>query len=132
MVERTEAKGFEEFNGKVDNIETVQSKLAERENQQQFKITISTIPATLTKTGKMYTWVAIPETANDEHVPQDSVIDKYIKALERMNPALKKEKSVTVVFQWLLGKSFQFSKEKLGKAYKGHEAAEYWVPIKEL
>jgi hypothetical protein len=130
MVERTEAQGFEEFVGTVETVEIVESGI--KEGGKQIKLSIKTDPEDLTKSGYMYNWVGIPRTATENSVPQGSVIDAYIRALERLNAEMKKAKSVNAVFEWMQGKKFLFSKEKLGKAYGGHEAADYWVPVKEV
>jgi len=132
MVERTEAKSFEEFEGVVENVETVDSKFTrggQEEPGKQYKISIKTDAS---QSGYMYTWVGIPATATGGSVPQGSVIDAYVRAIERLETSLKKAATVQEVFDWLKGKKFQFSREQLGKAFGGHEAADYWVPVKAL
>jgi hypothetical protein len=135
MVERTESKGFDEFEGQVAKVEEVESSIKADdggEARKQYKIHIATIPASLTKSGMMYTWIGIPQSAKGDSIPNGSVIDAYIRALERLDSQIKKLKTHKEVFGWMEGKKFQFNREQLGKAYKGHPPADYWIPVRVL
>jgi hypothetical protein len=132
MVERTDSQGFDEFDGEIAKVEVVPSKLPGQEDKKQYKLHMKTIPATLTKTGMMYTWIGIPNTATEKSVPNGSVIEAYIRSLERLDSSLKKMDKVEDVFMWLQGKKFHFNREQLGKAYKNNEAADYWVPVRQI
>ena len=132
MVERTDSKGFDEFDGEVANVEVVPSKLQGQENKFQYKISMATIPQNLTKSGMMYTWIGIPPSATDGSVPNGSIIEAYIRSLERLDSTLKKAVAHKEVFLWLKGKKFHFNRENLGKAYGNYAAADYWVPVRQL
>lgn len=128
MVERTEAQGFDEFSGEV--IEVVLEPAKSEDYQDQYHITIKPLDVQVTgKTGMMHEWIRVPGKATEATVPQGSVIDGYIKALERLDKSVKAVKTVESVFKWMEGKKFHFAKEKLGKAYGNYPAADYWVPV---
>jgi hypothetical protein len=129
MVERTQSQGFEEFEGVVKSVEVVPSGIPNDDGTKanQYKVTIQTPK---TRTGFMYTWIKIPATATDTSIPQDSNLDKYIKAIERIDSSVKKIAGHADAMKWLVGKELLFSREKLGKAYKGKEPGDIWVPIR--
>lgn len=129
MVDRTEAQGFEEFKGKVESVTL--EPATEEDRQDQYHIVIEPIDVEVTgKTGRMHDWIRVTKTTTNESVPLGSVIDAYIKAIERIDSSVKKEPTVSGVFKWLVGKTFKFNQEKLGKAFGDHPAADYWVPVK--
>ena len=128
MVERTEAQGFDEFTGLVENVEL--EVATEEDRQDQYHITIDPIDVQVQgKTGKMHEWIRIPGSSTKSSVPQGSVIDAYIRALERLDGAVKKLKDVSEVFAYMKGRKFKFNREKLGKAFGDYKAADYWVPV---
>lgn len=128
MVERTEAKGLDEFEGTVESVTKVESKIdnADGTKAYQYEVLMGTEASS---TGKMYNWLRIPKTATDTSVPDGSVIDRFIQELEVLDRKLKKEENVADVLNWMVGKKFKFVRKKLGKAFDGKEAADYWVPV---
>lgn len=127
MVERTEAKGLDEFEGTVESVEKVESKIDNSDGSKayQYEVVMNTDASS---TGKMYNWLRIPKTATEVSVPDGSVIDRFIQELEVLDRSLKKEENVKDVLDWMVGKKFRFVRKKLGKAFDGKEAADYWVP----
>lgn len=128
MVERTVSEGLREFEGTVERVdfEPAMSKDA----RSQFKITIKT-PVSK-KSGYMYEWLGLSSTATVDKIPEGSNLDKYLYNIEQILPETKKMKSVEEVLSSLVGKRFLFVRMKLGKAFKGHEAKEFWTPRKLL
>lgn len=127
MVNRTEAKTFEEFSGKVLSVDVEPSSLNAEEDQ--YHIQIKPLDVEIKgKTGLMHDWIRIPPTADINSVPEGSVIDMYIRELEKCDTKLKQMESVNAVFQYMKGKTFKFVKGKLGKAFDGKQAADHWLP----
>jgi len=131
MVKRHEAKGLEEFEGTVASVEKVESKIAHDEGIPAFQYEI-TMDTDASKTGHMFQWLRITKTSTDESVAEGSVLDYYLKALERMDKEVKKLATVEEALNWMVGKKFRFVVEKPGKAYGGKEAASVWVPAQLL
>lgn len=131
MVERTEAKGLEEFEGKVESIEIVESKLPFDDGTpaKQFQITMSTEAS---KTGNMYQWLRISQTATDTTIPEGSSLDRYLQAVERIHPEAKKIDKIEKALAIMVGNNYRFVKEQLGKAYGGKAAADYWIPAAKI
>jgi len=127
MVERTESKEFSEFEGTVEQVEEVDSKL--KDNSKQYKLSLKT---QISSTGYMYEWINIPETAKGDSVPEGSNLDKYLIEVEMLHSEVKEISTVTDALKFLVGKTYLFKKKKLGKSYKGQEAKEFWVPVKEI
>ncbi len=128
MVERTEAQGFDEFIGLVEDV------IYEEPNQEgmrpQYHIVMAPTDVTVGgKTGKMHEWIRLPETSTETSVPQGSIIDYYLTSLERIDKAVKSLKTIKEVFEWMKGKKFRFNKETPGKAFGGKPAASYWIPV---
>lgn len=129
MVERTSSEGLEEFVGIVDNIE-----IQEGENGSQYHLEIEPVDKDVlknSKTGHFHEWLRISSTATETSVPEGSVLSEYIRAVERLYKDAKNKEKVADVLDMLKGKKIVFVREKLGKAYGGHEAADHWVPNKE-
>ncbi len=134
MVERTKAEGIEEFEGKVKEVSIEKSTIADEE-VEQYHVSIEPINTDLlkkSKTGMFHEWIKIPSTATSNTVPEGSVLDRFIQELEILNSEVKKIETHTEVLNFLKNKTFLFKKKKLGKAYAGHEAKEYWIPVKSL
>jgi hypothetical protein len=132
MVERTKAEFLEEFEGKVENV-TLEPSQLEGQEQMQYHIEIVPSDSSLlknAKTGRFHEWIRVSATATDETVPEGSVADKYIQEIELLMPSAKKCKMLNEVFLLFKGHTFLFKRKKLGKSYAGHEAKEYWTPVK--
>lgn len=130
MVERTEAQGFDEFTGLVESVEYEEPREGSASDNPQYHIIMDPKDVTVKgKTGKMHEWIKLSGTATETSVPQDSVADKYLRALERLDKSVKNLTTVKEAFQYMVGKTFRFNKETLGRAYGGHPAASYWVPV---
>ena len=127
MVERTESN-VTEFIGQVVSVDKQPSSLDE--NRECFHIQIDAKDIEVKGvTGYMHEYFNIPATATEESVPDGSVLDKFLTELEVLDKKLKKVDKVSDALKWLEGKTFKFVKKKLGRAYDGHEAREYWTPI---
>lgn len=99
----------------------------------QFHLTITPLDVEIKgKTGMMHEWIGIPETATDTSVPQGSVVDRYIEAIEDVHREAKTKKTVQEVFNLMKGNSYLFVKKQLGKAFQGKQAADHWVPKKQV
>ena len=132
MVVRSEAKGFEEFEGTVKTIEIVDNNLQQDDeglDLKQYKITIAT---DISSSGFMYEWINISSKATETTVPEGSNLDRYLAELEVLYSTLKEVKKVYDVLAVMIGKKYLFKKKKLGKSYDGKEAKEFWIPAKEL
>ena len=132
MVERTKAEGIEEFEGKVNEVVAEDNEM-EGKTSEQYHLSITPIDADLlknSKTGMMHEWIKIPPTATAGSVPEGSVLDRFIQELEILDSELKQAVTHREALIWLKGKTFLFKKKKLGKAYGGYEAKEYWIPVK--
>jgi hypothetical protein len=81
------------------------------------------------KTGMLHEWIRLTKTTKEDSVPEGSVLDGYLKMIEMVLPAAKKAETLDEAFGLLKGKRFLWKKMKLGKAYSGHEAKEYWVSV---
>ena len=128
MVKRTESKGFDEFVGKVVNV--ILEEPTEKRETPAYHIEIEVLDKEIKgKTGLMHDWIGVPKTSKKDSVPQGSVIDAYIRALERLESTLKTKENVEEIFVWMKGKKFRFNKEKLGKSFGKHDAMDYWVPV---
>jgi hypothetical protein len=84
------------------------------------------------KTGMLHEWIRSPPTSTNESVPQGSVVDRYLQQVEIVVPAARKAKTVIEALLMMKGKKFKFKRLKLGKAFEGHEAREYFVPVAAL
>jgi len=130
MVERTEARGFEELNGEVISVELIPNDKADWDNAQQILIGIDPIGIELKgKTGKWWVYISLPRTATETSVPQGSAVDRYLQEVEGIVPQVKKTKTVLGAFELLKGKRFTFKPKKLGRAFEGREARDYWCPV---
>jgi len=126
MVERTENKGLEEFEGIVEKVDCEEGV----ENRKQYHITIE--PTSIKvggATGRLHEWVPMSPKATEEAVPQGSVMDRYLTQIEICVSEAKKAKTIEDAFKLLIGKKFKFKKLKLGKDFDGHSAREYSVPV---
>jgi len=130
MVERTEAQGFDTFEGQVESVEREPSSL-EGVDQEQYHIQIKPLNVEISgKTGFIHEWVRISAKTTDTSVPEGGVLDKYLGEIEVLFREAKKLDSHAEVFALLTGNSFSWVKKKLGKAYDGNAAKEYWAPNK--
>jgi hypothetical protein len=84
------------------------------------------------KTGFLHEWIRSPKTSTNELVPPGSVVDRYLQQVEIVLPEAKKAKTVLEALLLMKGKKFKFKRLKLGKAFEGHEAREYWTVCQKL
>lgn len=135
MVERKKAEGFDEFEGMVKKI-TIEKSKQSRDSEveiEQYHIEIEALNKEIKgKTGLIHTWIKISPKTTPTAVTEDSVLDKYIRQLELLDSAVKKFETHIECINWMKEKKFVFKLAKLGKAYDGHEATEYWLPAKIL
>ena len=132
MVERTKAEGIEEFEGKVSEV-IVEENEMDGKTTEQYHVSMTPQDAEIlknSKTGMFHEWLKIPPTATPESIPEGSVLDRFLQELEILDKSLKKATTHKEALDWLKGKSFLFKKKKLGKAFGGYEAKEYWIPVK--
>jgi hypothetical protein len=52
--------------------------------------------------------------------------------MEKLDKAVKKAETHTEAMLCLKDKKCVFKKAKLGRAFKGHDAREYWIPVRML
>ena len=128
MVERKESQGLSEFDGIVESI-TLEDGL---ENKQFHLVIEPTSLKVSGKTGKLHEWVPMSGTSSDDAIAKGSVIDFYLRQLEIVLPAAKKASTVTQALGLMKGKKFHFQKMELGRAFAGHPAKQYAVPVKQL
>jgi len=129
MVERKESSGLTEFKGKVVFVEKEEG--IEGGTQFHLKIEPSDV-AIKGKTGVLHEWIPLSHSSSDDAVAKGSVMDLYLRQVEIVVPAAKKAVSVTAALELLKGKSFQWQKMELGRAYQGNAARQYSVPVKSL
>jgi len=129
IVERSEARGLEEFEGTVDKVEFEVGT----EERRQYHIYIKAIDIEVSgPTGYMHEWVPMSPKATEESVPNGSVADRYLTQMEICVPAIKRTKTLKEAFQLLVGRKFRFQRIKLGRDFEGHPAREYIVPVARL
>jgi len=80
-------------------------------------------------TGCFHEFLRISKNATEGSIPEGSIIDSYLKELEAIMPEVRKAPTVESALKLMVGKKFTFRKKQLGKAYKGHEASQHWVPV---
>lgn len=130
-MDRTKAEGIEEFEGTVTEV-TVEPSSREDISGDQYHIQIKPEDEELlkdSKTGRMHEWIKIPPKATETSAPEGSILDKYVQELETLDSSLKDTKEHLKIMTSLVDKKFLFKKKKLGKAFGGHEAHEYWTPV---
>lgn len=131
-LQRTQA-GFDEFVGKCDKVEIVESDEVETDDGQPVRQVAITISTDATKTGKMYTWVKISETTTEDATPQDSAIDKYVQAIEEVHTSeCKKLTKWFDMFKLLEGNTYKWKRKIIGKGFEGKKPKEAWIPVKEM
>ena len=134
MVLRSQVENIEEFEGEMSNIQ-LEPSTNEHITGSQWHFEMSPLNKALlakSATGKFHEWVKQPGTATDETVPEGCALDRYVQEIEMVHSETKKMTKVSEVFKSVIGKKYLFKKKKLGKAFKGFEAKEYWVPVKEI
>ncbi len=134
MVERTKTEGIEEFEGTITDITFEQSEL-KGDKQEQYHISMTPNDTKLledSKTGMLHTWIKFSDKATQESIPEGSVLDRFLTEIETLHTETKKLKTVDETMQFIKGKKYLFKTKRLGKAYDGHEAKAYWVPVKAL
>jgi len=129
-IKETESTMLEGFEGKIVSVE-----LKDTEFGSQYVMQIEPFDKTLIKQGKtgmFWNYIRVSKTSGEKEMAKDSVLTKFVNAVYRIDKESKKPDSVAEFFNYLKGKSYEFTKEALGKAFKGHEAREFWLPVKKL
>jgi len=127
MVDRVSPKTFEEFVGTVKNV-TKESNQLEGQATEQYHLEIDAEGIEIKgKTGLIHEWIRLSKTAKEDTIPEGSVVDRYLQQIELCLPEAKKAKNLSEAFAMMKGKKFNFKKMKLGRAFEGHDAREYWV-----
>jgi hypothetical protein len=129
MVERTKSEGVEEFVGVLKTIEIEDSKFGQQYHLQMEPVDKSILKES--KTGMFHEWLRITEKTTETSVPEGSVLDNYLKAVERVFRDAKSKKTILKVLEMLKDKKILYVREKLGKSFGGHEAGDHWVPTRE-
>jgi hypothetical protein len=128
MVLRTESSGkIDEFVATVTAVTLEQGVSVDRKQYHVF-MTPEGIEIK-GETKQFHEWIPMSPKATDTQIPQGSVMDRYLQQIEICIPAAKKEPSVALALNLLVGKKFKFQKVKLGKDFDGHPAREYAVPV---
>ena len=129
MVERVEPKLLESFTGVVQDVQLESNEVGDNKTNQ-YHISIKAKDVEIKgKTGLIHEWIRLPPTAKEDSIPQGSVVDRYLQQLEVAVPEAKDAKTLADAFALMKGKTFKFKRMKLGKAFEGHEARNYWSPI---
>ncbi len=134
MVERTKTEGIEEFEGTITDVTFEKSEL-KGEKQEQYHISMTPNDSKLlkdSKTGMLHTWIKFSDKATQKNIPEGSVLDRFLTEIETLHSEVKKLATVDEAMQHIKGKEYLFKTKKLGKAFDGHDAKLYWVPVKEL
>ena len=128
MVDRTVNEGLKQFEGTVSAVEFEPAK--DKDSRNQYKISIKTSASK--KSGFMYEWIGMSSTASDSAIPKDSNADRFLTELESCLPQAKSCKSFEEALNLMVNKKMLFTRKKLGRAFKGHEAKDFWIPTKVL
>lgn len=131
MVERVESRGLEEVNATVVDVTLESNQLSQGATQYHISLDPENVEIK-GKTGLLHEWLRMPKTAKEDSIPQGSVVDRYLQQVEIVVPAARKAKTVKEALELMKGHKFKFKRLKLGKAFEGHEAREYWAPIQAL
>lgn len=134
MVLRTKAAIFDVFIGKVEEVKIVDDQQRQEEEGQQYHIEMDCLDKEIKgSTGKLHEWLRISAKSTEDSIPEGSVLDKYLEEVEAILPDSRKEGlTVLQVLTMMKGKVFQFRKKKLGRSFEGHEAKQYWTPVRLL
>jgi hypothetical protein len=129
-IQEIESKALEGFEGKIVDVE-----LKQGEYTPQYIMKIEPFDKTLIKQGKtgcFWNYIPVSPTSSDTGMAKKSVLNNFINAVYRIDKDSKKFNSVPEFFNYLKGKSYEFSKEALGASFKGHDARDFWLPVKKL
>ena len=127
MVERIKSEQFDQFVGQIQNVKVEKGKYGEQYHIEMKPIDVQVMG----KTGSMHEWIGIPATAKADSIPEGCVLDKYLQMVEMVYKEAKALKGHAEVMSMITGRKFLFKKMRLGKAFEGKEAKEYWVPFRE-
>lgn len=131
MVERKESSGgmLEEFEGTVKQVEFEQGI----EDRKQYHVFIQPTSFEVRgATGLIHEWIPMSPKAQEDEIPQGSVMDRYLTQVEICISDAKKAKTVKDALNLMVGKKFRFKRLKLGRDFEGHSAKEYIVPVVRL
>jgi hypothetical protein len=131
LVTRVEPAAFSEFTGLVKNVTKESNKVGDMtEATEQYHIEIEALDKEIKgKTGHIHEWIRLSKTAKQDTIPTGSVVDRFLQQLEIVFPEVKNSKTLDEAFNVLKDKKLKFKKMKLGKAFEGHDAREYWIPV---
>jgi hypothetical protein len=128
IVERTSPNVLDEFTGKVVDVVLEKNTFADSDTDQ-YHISMEASDVDVKgKTGLIHEWIRLSPKTKQEAVPEGSVMDKYLTALELVLPEAKKEKAIDGALKLMIGKAFIFKKVKLGRSFEGHPARAMWTP----
>jgi hypothetical protein len=126
MVERSEGKTLDEFEGIVKSV-ALETGVGER---KQYHVTIEPTNIEVKgPTGALHEWVPMSPKSTENSVPQGSVMDRYLTQVEICIKEAKKAETIEKALNMMVGKKFRFKRLKLGKDYDGHPARDYIVPV---
>jgi hypothetical protein len=127
--------GVKESSGRLEELDATVEKVEFKKGAfgGQYELTLKAHNVEVKgKTGHFFEWIPLSKTATQEEVPKDSVAEKYLMQLEILLPAAKKAKTLDEVFKLLVGKRFIFKRVKLGRAFEGNPAKEYFFPVRQV
>jgi hypothetical protein len=136
-IERKQSEGLAEFEGQVLSVEKEDSRIESAGSQYHIKIKPLNIEVKgKTGEGVMHEWIRLPPTAEEDSVPEGSVIDRYLQQMELVESSVKKATTLKQAFECLVGNKYVFKRMKLGKSFtdgnKTYDARESWVPTQKL
>jgi len=128
MVERNAGQGLEKFTGTVADVVLEKNTFADADSDQ-YHITIKADGVNVKgKTGFIHEWVRLSAKATQKSVPEGSIVERYLGAIEAVVPEARLAKTLDEAFKLLIGKKFTWSRVKLGRAFAGNPPREMWVP----
>ena len=84
------------------------------------------------KTGKIHDWIPLSATSSNDSIAKGSVLDGFLRQVEICLKGAKTAKTVSEALGMMVGKTFQFHRVELGRAYEGNPARQYSVPVQLL
>jgi hypothetical protein len=126
-VEREESQGLSEFTALVENV-VLEPGTDGREQYHLFLVPDGIVVKG--KTGKLHEWIGLSKTSGDNSVAKGSVLDLFLRELERIEPAAKKATTVSAEMNSMKGNKYFFQKRELGRAFQGNDAKQYAVPMR--
>lgn len=129
MVDRNSGQGLEEFTGVVADVVLEKNTFSDADSDQ-YHITIKAEGVQVKgKTGFIHEWVRLSAKATQKSVPEGSIVERYLGAIESVVPEARLAKTLDEAFRLLVGKKFLWKRVKLGRAYAGNPPREMWTPV---